>query len=71
MEHVTRGGFNIVPIQSLKQTFFEGAKSGDPSTKVLGYFRIVRFADGNRFYFLGKSSWNIHREENQTRDPQS
>ena len=45
--------------------------SGDPSTKVLGYFRIVRFADGNRFYFLGKSSWNIHREENQTRDPQS
>ena len=28
--------------------------SANPSTKVLGYFHVVRFADVNRSYFLGK-----------------
>jgi hypothetical protein len=58
---------NTVPIQSLKHHFFESSNtsfvrftdlmiclSGDPSTKVRGYFHSVRFADGNRSYSWAK-----------------
>jgi hypothetical protein len=72
-----------VPIQSLKQHFFESSStsvvrfadlmiclSGDPSTKVLGYLHSVRFADGNRSYF-GAKLLKSYRGKIQTRDPQS